>query len=89
MIELLLLLAVAGCMHAVASFASGVSAGGTELAFGYLLLAAYLGARVARRFGLPKLTGYVLAGMLSGPFVFGLVNTSMTTSLKVVNDTAL
>ena len=89
MIELLLLLAIAGFMHAVASFATGMAAGGTELAFGYLLLAAYLGARLVRRVGLPKLSGYILAGLLSGPFVFGLVTSSMTVSLKVVNDTAL
>lgn len=89
MIELLLLLAIVGFMHAVASFASGAAAGGTELAFGYLLLAAYLAARVIGRFRLPRLTGYILAGLLSGPFVFGLVNSSMTASLKIVNDTAL
>ena len=88
MIEIILLCAVAGMMHAVGSFTSDAATGGTELAFGYLLLVAYLGARVINRLGLPKLTGYLIAGVLSGPFVFGLVSNDMTSSLKVVNDVA-
>ncbi|HTR49761.1 MAG TPA: cation:proton antiporter [Kofleriaceae bacterium] len=87
MVELILLLAVAGMMHAVGTFAHAMTGAGTELAFGYLLLAAFLGARVISRFGLPKLTGYLLVGVLSGP-VFGLVTDDMTDSLKIVNDVA-
>jgi Kef-type K+ transport system membrane component KefB len=86
MIEVILLLAIGGMMHSVRTFSSG--AGGTELAFGYLLLVAYLGARVVNRFGLPKLTGYLVAGVISGPFVIDLVNSEMTASLKIVNGTA-
>jgi Kef-type K+ transport system membrane component KefB len=87
MVELILLLAVAGMMHAVGTFTAGATSG-TELAFGYLLLVAYLASRVISRFGLPRLTGYLLAGVLSGPFVFGLVTPHMTGSLKIVNDVA-
>ena len=86
-IEILLLFAVGGLMHAVGSFTS-TSGSGAELAFGYLLLAAYLGARVVSRMGLPKLTGYLLAGVISGPFVVGLISDGMTGSLKIVNDVA-
>jgi Kef-type K+ transport system membrane component KefB len=58
------------------------------LAFGYLLLAAYFTARVVSRFNLPKLTGYLLAGVVAGPFVLGLVSHEMTFSLRVVSGAA-
>jgi Kef-type K+ transport system membrane component KefB len=88
MIELILLLAVGGMMHAVGTFSAGAGQGGTELAFGYLLLVAYLGGRVISRLGLPRLTGYLLVGVISGPFVLGLVTDHMSSSLRVVNDVA-
>ena len=51
MIPLILLLAVGGMMHAVRSFTGGVSVGGIDLAFGYLLLTAYCVGRIVSRFG--------------------------------------
>ena len=88
MIPLLLLVAIAGLMQAARSFSSGLAAGGTELAFGYLLLVAYFTGKIVDRFGLPKLTGYLIAGIVSGPFVLALVTHDMTSSLKVVNGAA-
>jgi len=88
MIPLLLLLALGGLMQAARSFSPDISIAGTELAFGYLLLAAYFTAKIISRFGLPKLTGYLTAGVISGPFVFGLVTKDMAYSLRVVSDTA-
>jgi Kef-type K+ transport system membrane component KefB len=87
MVDVLLVLALAGLMHAVHGFTAGAAAG-TELAFGYLLLVSFFGARVISRLGLPRLTGYLLAGVISGPFVLGLVSNEMTTSLKIVSDVA-
>ena len=75
-------------MQAVRGFAQGAVSGGTELAFGYLLLVSFFGARVISRFGMPRLTGYLLAGVVSGPFVLGLVSNGMASSLKVVSDVA-
>lgn len=88
MIPLLLLLAVTGLMQAARSFSADTTLAGTELAFGFLLLAAYFTAKIVNRFGLPKLTGYIIAGVLSGPFVLGLVTKDMGMSLKVVSNTA-
>jgi Kef-type K+ transport system membrane component KefB len=88
MIPLLLLLAVGGLMQAARSFTADASVAGTELAFGFLLLAAYFTAKLANRFGLPKLTGYLIAGVVAGPFVLDLVTNDMATSLKVVNGSA-
>ena len=88
MIPLLLLLAVTGLMQAARSFSSEIYAGGTELAFGFLLLAAYFTAQLVSRFKLPKLTGYLLAGVLAGPFVLDLVTREMAGSLRIVNGVA-
>lgn len=88
MIPLLLLVAIAGLMQAARSFASTASASATELAFGFLLLTAYFTARLVNRIGLPRLTGYLLAGVVAGPFVLELVTREMTDSLKVVNGVA-
>src|SRR5690242_2077820 len=75
-------------MQAARSFTTDTSLAGTELAFGYLMLAAYFTAKIVNRFGFPKLTGYLAAGVVSGPFVLGLVTHDMGVSLKVVSNTA-
>ncbi|CAN5425180.1 hypothetical protein BH11MYX1_BH11MYX1_24300 [soil metagenome] len=88
MIPLILLLAVCGLMQAARSFTTDTSLAGTELAFGFLLLSAYFTAKIVNRFGLPKLTGYLISGVLTGEFVLGFVSHEMTDTLKVVSDTA-
>ena len=86
MIPLIMLLCIGGMMHAVRSFAGGF--GGIELAFGYLLLAAYFTGKIFNRLGMPKLTGYIVAGVISGPYVLGFVTADMGKSLKIVSDVA-
>ncbi|MFT3696633.1 MAG: cation:proton antiporter [Kofleriaceae bacterium] len=88
MIPFLLLLAIGGMMQAARSFTSDTSLAGTELAFGFLLLSAYFTAKIVNRFGLPKLTGYLISGVIAGEFVLGFVDHSMTETLKIVSDTA-
>jgi Kef-type K+ transport system membrane component KefB len=87
-IALLVLLALGGLMQAAGTFSATAGTHGTLLAFGYLLLVAYFAGRIVSRFGLPRLTGYLLAGVASGPFVLELVTASMTVNLRVVNTTA-
>jgi Kef-type K+ transport system membrane component KefB len=84
----LLLLAIGGLMQAARSFTETGRASATELAFGFLLLTAYFAARLVNRIGLPKLTGYLLAGVLAGPFVLELVTREMADSLKIINGVA-
>jgi Kef-type K+ transport system membrane component KefB len=88
MIDILILLALTGLMQAARTFTSELGAAGTELAFGYLLLASYFGGRLGSRLGLPKLTGYLLTGVIAGPFVLGLVSHDMSASLRIVNGAA-
>src|SRR5262249_23757315 len=86
MIPLILLLAVGGMMQAIRSFSGPVA--GLELAFGYLLLVAFFTGKIFGRFGLPKLTGYLIAGVISGKYVLSLVTGEMGSSLKIVSDVA-
>lgn len=88
MIAVILLLALGGLMHAAGTFATSAGTGGTLLSFGYLLLAAYFAGRLVARLGLPRLTGYLLAGVISGPFVLELVTNPMTERLRIVNNVA-
>ena len=89
MVPVLLLLAVGGLMHAAGTFApSHLATAGPELAFGFLLLAAYLAGKLLNRFGLPKLTGYILAGIVAGPYALGLVAKTTTAELKIVGSAA-
>jgi Kef-type K+ transport system membrane component KefB len=83
------LLAIGGLMHAAQSFAlHGEQVGGTELAFGFLLLAAYFTGKTFNKIGLPKLTGYIAAGIITGPAVLGLVEKDMIVQLKLVGGVA-
>lgn len=63
---------------------------GQPALFGALLLAGLLGGEGVRRFlGLPRITGYVLAGVLLGPQVSGLVAPSALTEARVLIDLSL
>lgn len=89
MIQLLVLLALGGLMHAAGTFApNSATLAGPELAFGFLLLCAYFAGKLVSRFGLPKLTGYILAGIAVGPAVLGLVEKGMIADLKLVGGVA-
>ena len=74
--RLLLILVLGSLMHAVGSFGpkpdlvGGTS--GTALAIGYLLLSAFFAGSIFKSIGLPKLTGYIITGIIVGPKVLGL-----------------
>ncbi len=89
--SILLILLLAGLMSAARTFdVSGlphsVSAG---LAFGYVLLTAFFAGRLFKKLKLPRLTGYIAAGIVVGPSVLGLVSESMTEQLRIVNGVAI
>lgn len=88
MTAILLLLATAGLMQAARSFITVPTSATVQLAFGYLLLTAFFTARLVNQLGLPKLTGYILAGVVSGPYVLDFVTGDMASSLKIVSGTA-
>ncbi|WP_373045790.1 cation:proton antiporter [Vulgatibacter sp.] len=89
--SILLILVLAGLMSAARSFdVSGlphsVSAG---LAFGYVLLTAFFAGKLFQRVKLPRLTGYIMAGILVGPSVLGLLTPVMVQQLRIVNGVAI
>jgi Kef-type K+ transport system membrane component KefB len=88
-IPLLLLFALGGLMHVARSFTGASGPQGMLLAFGFLLLTAYFAAKVVTRFGLPRLTGYLIAGIVTGPYLLGLVDRDMLDNLKVVSGVAV
>jgi Kef-type K+ transport system membrane component KefB len=61
----------------------------TIAAIGFLLLAGTLTSELVGAIGLPHLTGYLLAGVVSGPHVLRLVDETTLKSLSPVNTLAL
>jgi Kef-type K+ transport system membrane component KefB len=63
---------------------------GQPVLFGALLLAGLLGGELARRaLGLPRIVGYVLAGVLLGPQVSGLLGAGLLDRARVLIDLSL
>lgn len=89
--NVLLLVLLAGLMHATRSFRSGeqLTASDTALALGYLLVTGYFAGLSAKAVRLPKLTGYLVVGALIGPDALGLVSQPMVESLSLVNGMAV
>jgi Kef-type K+ transport system membrane component KefB len=58
-------------------------------AIGFLLIAGSLTSEILEVVGLPHITGYLLAGVLAGPFVLNLVDDQTVESLSPVNTLAL
>jgi len=79
-------------MDAARSFAPqagiGSGAAGTALACGYILLTAFLLGSLFKDVRLPRLTGYIAAGLIAGPQVLGLVPTPMVANLRIFNGIA-
>jgi len=61
----------------------------TLASFGFIVLAAYQFGRFAARFDFPLITGYLLAGILSGPFILRLMATSDVEALRFFDEIAL
>ncbi len=63
--------------------------GDTSVVLGFLLLATYLAGALVGDLKLPRITGYILAGMLIGPAILGLVEQADVERLKVIDDIAI
>jgi Kef-type K+ transport system membrane component KefB len=88
--SLLLILALGGLMHAARSFQpEGTMVTGTTIAFGFVLLTAFFAGRIFYKIRLPKLTGYIAAGIVVGPAVLGLISPGMVEDLGIVNGVAI
>jgi len=68
---------------------AAATASATTLVAGYLLLTAFLVGGVFKALGLPRLTGYLAAGMITGPEVLALVSADMVANLQILNGVAI
>ena len=88
--NLVLLIALTVLVKAVRSFApDSANAAAVALAVGFLLMAGFFAGKVFKGFGLPKLTGYLAAGIVFGPYVLDVVSTPVLGSLGVFRGVAV
>jgi len=87
-VNLLIVLALVGLMHAARTFDAG-GAHATTLAFGFVLLAAFFAGRIFASLRLPKLTGYIATGIAVGPAVLGLLSPELIHDLEIVDGVAI
>lgn len=92
MTRLLLCAALGVIMQAVVRFAPAAVASGpacATLAAGYLLLTAFLAGSIVKDLGVPRLTGYLVAGLVVGPHASGLVSQDMVDHLRTLDGVAI
>jgi Kef-type K+ transport system membrane component KefB len=56
---------------------------------GILLVTGYFMGKIAERFNLPSVTGYLLAGLLLGDSILGIIHVRMGETLRSITDIAL
>lgn len=59
------------------------------LVFGFLMLSGFVVGELAAKRQIPRITGYLLAGMACGPSLLALVNWEVIEHLRLVDDLAL
>lgn len=69
--------------------AGGATLAATFAAVGFAILAAYALAEIVSALKMPKVTGYILAGILIGPQVSELVSRTAADQMKIFNSLAL
>jgi Kef-type K+ transport system membrane component KefB len=90
MARILTLIAFVGVIHAVGLLrVPGTPHGSATLFLGALLLTSYLAGRAARVASLPQITGYLVIGILMGPYVLGIVPREVLQEFRFVNGVAL
>ena len=90
MIRLVAVALVIGAMIGIRQIgqAGPGDAPGTALALGFALIVALVTGEFLRRFRLPRLTGYLLFGLLVGPYLGNVITESMARQLLTVNGIA-
>ncbi len=61
----------------------------TSLALGFILVFAYLVGNNIKRFSLPQITGFIIAGIVCGPFLFNFISASDVNDLQLLDGLAL
>src|SRR4051812_35562957 len=61
----------------------------TALALGFALIAAAISGELVERVGLPRVTGYLLFGMICGPYLANIITRPMARELQLINGLAV
>ncbi len=81
--------AVVWLLRALPGFVPADSAASALVAFGLLTIGGELAGEVAGRLKVPRITGYLVLGMVFGPFLFGLISPHDLEALRVFEELAL
>ncbi len=85
----LVLLAMMVGLRALETNASGSANPLTLAAIGFVVLAAFAVAELGGKLGLPKVTGYIVTGVVCGPFVFNVLSNEVVGEMKMFTNLAL
>jgi Kef-type K+ transport system membrane component KefB len=61
----------------------------TSLALGFILIFAFLLGKITGRFKLPQITGFIVAGIICGPYLFGFLSRNDVQNLQLLDGLAL
>ncbi len=87
---LLILLCIVAFIHLIINVAPNRDAPGmTTLSFGFILLCSYLFSDFLRPTKLPRITSYLFAGLLFGPFMLSFLPQTAVDQLRFIDDLAL
>jgi hypothetical protein len=88
--KLVTLAVLTALTYAILKVGDGVLREGTEaMLLGFLLLAAFLAGHVSRAVELPRITGYLLLGVLVGPWLLGFIPRESVVDFRLINGGAL
>lgn len=84
------LIVTVGVVWLVVSGAGADAAGrSSALALGFAMIAAALTGRLFERIHLPRVSGYLVFGMVCGPYLANIITRSMARDLQIVNGLAI
>lgn len=86
---LLILITFAFFIRGIGFESSWQQSGNINFSFAFVLLAAYLSAKLLKNLRLPMISGYILAGIVAGPYVSGFLTTEMVSQFQLIDDLAL
>lgn len=89
--RLLILLIAVGCMLAVGQqeLPGAGAPAHSIMVLGFLLIASYCIGYAGEKLALPRITGYILAGLLLGPHLLGVIDEHAIADLGFLNSLAL
>jgi Kef-type K+ transport system membrane component KefB len=89
LISLAILFGLAALVLLTPVFHRGLTGGQATFCLGFILLFGYYLAKLLENFHLPAITGYIVVGILCGPFVVNLLSADVVRSLQMFDDVAL